>query len=954
MRKKWTYVAVACMLLGTAPVFTGCIDTDEPAGLEDLRGAKSELLRAKAAVEAAKVAEVEAQAALLQAQAKVEEANAVKVQAEAEKIKAEAAIAQAKADYINAKTEEAKAEAQAVIDENNRIQAQWEAEAAVRQAEAEAAIKEAELKTAAALAKYQMVIAALQKTQDRVLAPYKQRLQWTTTAYYKALDELRQAQIDYNDQAAVVEEREAYYDLYTNYYKRELLKAENKYKGVQEAAERLNTEIENAAQLQPSELSVKYNEVLEEKNAIRKEIADLSVEAAEKMVEIYNTQKIPLINMWNEYVEMYDASHEIAEVKFDFDAEGYPSYVRGGSVTLPKSEYSYEHKAEYKDRKLALEEWLNTFNSWTRDENDDAWTNQTIVELNGQAEELSEEIEGLQKEWKEVVDAYRTGEYNVTDPSKITGYTKVAEAVAAFNEKAKAYNEAATTYKALIDQKEADEKTKNDAIKAAEDKGEAARTAALETKNNSLENAETLVKERAEALKETQTSLNTKLEEVQAALKTSTDPEEIEDLLNQQTTLEEQLETVAEQIAANNLESFKEEIQVAYDKAVDAANTTEVKEKAAATETYNKKWAEGTGTEYAKLKPAQDAINAAETAMETTLQPIKNAGKVFNENVPELTGDLQPITGSVIDDLAEPDTKTGLVNAEVKATDIILLTPESLETVIKKRSDVLFGYTFGENAYGDDYYRLEPLTTDDVAAEVEEMMAEYYEEDEAAFYQFDTYKELCKKFGKVGQLLALQVEADMAKSYLTNAELIDQTIAQTEAALKTLNDDFAALEESLEVKKEEYDLAEAKMFDAMEETLVPIEAKRLELKPMDGLLTAIESAMRDYWLAGEAVWSEESIAWYQKILEYRKQYIDIELLDAEEGVQQAQYDLDHWNSGELETLEEKQQAVEAAQIKVDRWKVELDKVQAELDAVIASLSANPTASVTEETPATQE
>ena len=38
MRKKWTYVAVACMLLGTAPVFTGCIDTDEPAGLEESTG----------------------------------------------------------------------------------------------------------------------------------------------------------------------------------------------------------------------------------------------------------------------------------------------------------------------------------------------------------------------------------------------------------------------------------------------------------------------------------------------------------------------------------------------------------------------------------------------------------------------------------------------------------------------------------------------------------------------------------------------------------------------------------------------------------------------------------------------------------------------------------------------------------------------------------------------------
>ena len=40
MRKKWTYVAVACMLLGTAPVFTGCIDTDEPAGLEDCRSGR--------------------------------------------------------------------------------------------------------------------------------------------------------------------------------------------------------------------------------------------------------------------------------------------------------------------------------------------------------------------------------------------------------------------------------------------------------------------------------------------------------------------------------------------------------------------------------------------------------------------------------------------------------------------------------------------------------------------------------------------------------------------------------------------------------------------------------------------------------------------------------------------------------------------------------------------------
>ena len=30
MRKKWTYVAIVSMMLGVAPVFTGCVDTDEP------------------------------------------------------------------------------------------------------------------------------------------------------------------------------------------------------------------------------------------------------------------------------------------------------------------------------------------------------------------------------------------------------------------------------------------------------------------------------------------------------------------------------------------------------------------------------------------------------------------------------------------------------------------------------------------------------------------------------------------------------------------------------------------------------------------------------------------------------------------------------------------------------------------------------------------------------------
>ena len=108
--KKWTYLAVAGMLLGSAPVFTGCVDTDEPWGVEQLRGAKAELLKAKAAVEQARVAVIEADAAYRQAETAY-------MQALADKAAAEAQIQQAKADLEAAKTEAEKQKIQADLEQ---------------------------------------------------------------------------------------------------------------------------------------------------------------------------------------------------------------------------------------------------------------------------------------------------------------------------------------------------------------------------------------------------------------------------------------------------------------------------------------------------------------------------------------------------------------------------------------------------------------------------------------------------------------------------------------------------------------------------------------------------------------------------------------------------------------------------------------------------------------------
>ena len=104
MKKKWTYLAVAGMLLGTAPVFTGCVDNDEPAGIEQLRGAKAQLLQAKAAVEEA-IAEIrKADAEYRQAEAQWMRAKAAweEYAAEIERLEAERKAAEVewqKADF---------------------------------------------------------------------------------------------------------------------------------------------------------------------------------------------------------------------------------------------------------------------------------------------------------------------------------------------------------------------------------------------------------------------------------------------------------------------------------------------------------------------------------------------------------------------------------------------------------------------------------------------------------------------------------------------------------------------------------------------------------------------------------------------------------------------------------------------------------------------------------------
>ena len=128
--RKWTYLVATLLMAGTTATFTGCIDTDEPEGIAELRGAKSEFIKAQAAVEFVeaelrkaqvaeqelvnaglalqnKSAEIDLQLHELDIQLKqllIEKEEAATAQAKAE---AEAAIAKAEADKTKWENEKA-------------------------------------------------------------------------------------------------------------------------------------------------------------------------------------------------------------------------------------------------------------------------------------------------------------------------------------------------------------------------------------------------------------------------------------------------------------------------------------------------------------------------------------------------------------------------------------------------------------------------------------------------------------------------------------------------------------------------------------------------------------------------------------------------------------------------------------------------------------------------------
>lgn len=160
--RKWTYLVAALLLVGTTATFTGCIDTDEPAGITDLRGAKAELIKAQAAV---KMVEVDYQKALVANQLLLNEGIALQnknAEIDIEIHKLDVELKKLEVERNQAATAEAKAAAEAAIAKANRDKATYENDKALAAEQFKAKLLEAQRFTAQAQEAYDNAIKAIE------------------------------------------------------------------------------------------------------------------------------------------------------------------------------------------------------------------------------------------------------------------------------------------------------------------------------------------------------------------------------------------------------------------------------------------------------------------------------------------------------------------------------------------------------------------------------------------------------------------------------------------------------------------------------------------------------------------------------------------------------------------------------------------------------------------------
>ncbi len=925
--KKWTYLVAACMLAGTTPVLTGCIDNDEPTGIEQLRVAKSELIKAKVSLTEAEKGKMEAEKAKIMAEAAVLEAKAAILDAYARKQEALATAAEDSAAYIakiyDLKIQEEQARVNKKIAEYKQKQA--EAEAAYQEALKD--IELAKLTLSAeqweSLAHYTTAVDEAKAELDRYQSYYERHLEAYNTAFGIYMSgEGNAIKFQYglekgvrSDSAEVVSAQEAV----------ELAK-ETLEKPIEATAweeEKLQLEAE-LAELEKQEADMKV--VAAKFQAAHQEEDNAMQDSLDKAVDTYGAT----VKYEDENGNIQESSNASATglklSAYEYDAE---TATFGENVTitfnLPEAEYNYQAYAdgvkaiEEGDETIAtlavqgiypfvqlyqMDRFIENVNRLTLNDNQKEWQVNDIAVLNVALTAKTAEYEEAYAEWNNVKNAFNHVAA-VTDPTQLPVGKTLNDAITAYNTAAEANKTAiaalATAETAFLNAlKDADENATsiNDytSIHTVLQAEVTAQTLAVTNAKTVYDAAVTTL----EALEGNPDATNAQITAAQQA---------VDDALKAMNDANTLLATAQANLTA--VETANTTYNTAYDAVEGKVNTTtgnrEGGSKAAARTAYNA--AADAYCAYVAYLIGQDTWTWTDTDYLGTAAQLTKV------------------------DVADEDGNV-LVTPMV-AADVLEVSQDQMKSVLQEVSAEVWGNAWIRQ---EDQVRILPATKEDVDVNIAELYALSNNGEEIPEYLIQF--EYATGYGLFGQTLDLQADIDRATAYLNGgAEEIKRIVAEIEAVKAEMQKEIDANTKLVTDLIDGFLTARTAYNQAYQtevgEELAAISAQKLQLQPV---INALKGAIDGYLIANKGdnyAYAAESVAEFKQRLEDILANAQEALLEAEANLEASRADLANYLAG----FNDRDQALKTADDNLKRAKEKLEAAQKVYDDAVAELQA---------------
>lgn len=497
--RKWTYLVAALLMAGTTATFTGCIDTDEPEGITNLRGAKSELIKAQAAVELVEVEMQKAKVANQELLNKAQELANQKAEYDNQLQALEVKLKELKVELEQAKNEAEKVRIEAEIAESKKRKADAENNMALAAEKFRKDMLAAQEATARAQASYDLAMEEIElakltlsdKEQQQVQTAQEflasatstmndkyDALRIAQTNYYNALVDpsqptlaglqaaLKRAQIDVEKAEIVLNEQNNMLALAEDFDAaswdakiKELDKKITEYKSEQSKALYKVEETKTKPEYKAAEDKVT------EKNKVKTEAETAYNKAAADSAKQYDNAKLYLKSYKSEPINA--ALKQLFSGSADFlSLSGYDSNAGIFAYTFNSTD-SYTQKAYEDDLDLedetarttlpsttlrTVEAWQKTVKDYTVDQNGVEWNEVKLAGLEENADAKKKDYDKVYALWEISVKAVKGTATLVptTDLKKATdtynkSYTTLVNAVTAYNT---AYDK---TYKVAYD-----------------------------------------------------------------------------------------------------------------------------------------------------------------------------------------------------------------------------------------------------------------------------------------------------------------------------------------------------------------------------------------------------------------------------------------------------------------------------------------------------------------------